>query len=105
VDRHELVESPPARQWTRVEDYVLALARSRTSRQRHRSRQRTQPEEPRAMLSTIPFAALMAALAVLAVAIAVAAWPGRERSAPALQAAAEGTAPPSWFDAAKREMR
>ena len=99
---------PPTRAWTRVEDYFASLARRRTERRRREPETpRTQPEAPRLFLSTLPFLALLAALAVLAVAIAVAAWPGRERpqAQPKPQRREYGTAPPGWLDRAKREMR
>ena len=101
------VAPPRGRAWTRVEDYILALARLRTSRRRHEPKPRTQPDEPRLVLSTLPFIALIAALFILMVAIAVAAWPGRERPLPKPQPQAQerGTAPAGWFDEAKREFK
>jgi len=98
---------PPARAWTRVEDYFASLARRRTARRRREPGPRTQPEAPRLSLSTLPFIALLAALAVLAVAIAVAAWPGREHPQAQIkpQPREYGTAPPGWLDQAKREPR
>lgn len=95
------------RRWTRIDEYLGALARRRTAR---RSRQapavRTQPEAPRLLLSTLPFAALLSILAVLAIAFVIAAWPGRPDSEPLPPPAAElGTAPSGWLDEAKKEMR
>lgn len=91
--------------WTRIDDYVVAMARLRQARRRGAQRIRTQPEMPHWSLSTLPFLMLTVALAVVAVAIAVDAWPGRERARPSSEAWASGTAPPSWFERAKREMR
>lgn len=106
MKKDKLLPAPQARRWTRPEDYVVALARLRSSRQRNRAEPRTEPEEPRAMLGIVPFLMLTAALAMLTLAIAVAAWPGRERPQPASAAASEpGKAPPDWFDRAKKEMR
>src|SRR5437764_7076608 len=51
--------------WTRVEDYLGALARRRTERRRRGPKVRTQPEAPRLLLSTLPFLVLLAAMAVL----------------------------------------
>lgn len=92
-------QSRRLRAWTRVDDYLVALARRRTERRRREPKPRTQPENPRAGLSTLPFLALILALAVLASAIVVTAWPGRERPPPKPRpASAEpGTAPPGWF--------
>jgi hypothetical protein len=76
----ERLAAPPERKWTRADDYVAALVlRGSFRRRRDRSRARTEPEAPRAWLSTIPFLALLAALAMLSVAIILVAWPGRER--------------------------
>ena len=99
--------SPPTRAWTRIEDYYASLARRLTERRRREPGPRTQPEAPRFSLSTLPFLALLAALAVLAVAIAVTAWPGREhpQAQPKPQPRELGTAPPGWFEEAKREVR
>jgi hypothetical protein len=105
VKKPKLLAPPPAPRWTRIDDYVLALARLRSVRRRHPARPRSQPEEPRLLLSTLPFLVLTVALGLLALAIIVAAWPGRERPHPRAETAEPGTAPPDWFDKAKREMR
>ena len=96
--------SPPPRAWTRIEDYVAPLIRR--SHARRRINPRTQPEAPRLLLSTVPFLALLAALAVLAVAIMVAAWPGSQppphpRAVPHEQ----GVATKGWFQEAQKEFR
>lgn len=105
-----LAESPSARTaWTRIDDYVDAMARQRERRHRRRQQpRRTQPESPRLLLSTLPFLALIVGLGVVAVAVMFAAWPGRQQAAPQRQSAATsggGVAAPGWFDDAKREMR
>lgn len=97
---------PPAQRWTHADAYLEALARRRTARRSRQPRPRTQPEAPQLLLSTLPFAALIAVFAVLIIAFAIAAWPGSQnppepRSAPAQQ----GTAAPGWLDEAKKDMR
>ncbi|HEX2804262.1 MAG TPA: hypothetical protein VHN55_09840 [Sphingomicrobium sp.] len=95
----------PAERWTRIDDY-LGGVRRRLRSSRQRQRQRTEPEAPRAMLSTIPFAALIGVLAMLMVAIAVTAWPPSQPEFPLRTAERElGTAPPGWFEKAKKEFR
>ncbi|WP_156029710.1 hypothetical protein [Sphingomonas sp. URHD0057] len=96
--------------WTNSDDYVAALARKRTARRgRGRGREasrRTQPESPRFGLSTLPYLALIAGLAVLTVAIAVAAFPGSqpEHKAPQLPPHEQGTAVKGWLQEAQREF-
>ena len=97
------------RQWTRIDSYIGALARRRTERRRREgsSRGRTQPERPHAWLGTLPFLALSLAMALLAAALFIAAWPGRETAPKTVETAQRepGTAPPGWFDEARREFR
>lgn len=100
--------APPAEQrWTRIEDYAAGLARLRHARRARKASVRTHPETPNLMLSTVPFAALIAVMAVLIVVFAVAAWPGRPvpQAAPAPQQRELGTAPKGWFEEAKKEFR
>lgn len=98
---------PPVkdRSWTRVDDYFESMARRRTARRARGPRPRTEPEVPRFSLSTLPFLILIGGLAVLAVAIAISAWPG---SQPRPQAHAarhqQGVAPKGWFQDAQREF-
>lgn len=98
---------PESSKWTRPDDYISAMARHRTERRkREPSVKRTQPEAPRLMLSTLPFFAVLAALAVLAVAIMITAWPGSQpqpRSHPTEHQ--QGVAPKGWFQEAQKEMR
>ena len=92
--------------WTRVEDYVVALARRRTARHQREGRPigRTDVEGPRPTLGTIPFLVMMAAFAVLFVAIAILAWPVHERPHPANPQREAGTAAPGWLKKAEQEM-
>jgi hypothetical protein len=106
VENQRLAPPKRAARWTRIDDYVVAMARLRAARRQGAELPRTQPETPRWSLSTLPFVMLMAVLAMLAVAIAVDAWPGRDRSQrPMAEAQPTGIAPAGWFERAKREMR
>jgi ferric-dicitrate binding protein FerR (iron transport regulator) len=92
--------------WTRPEEYIAALARKRTFRRSRADRQRTQPEAPRMLLSTVPFLALIALLAVLGASIMMVAFPG---SQPASKPRADppkeqGVAQRGWFQEAQKEM-
>ena len=93
--------------WTRVEDYVVALARRRTARHQREGRQigRLDPETPQPTLGAIPFLVMMAAFAVLFVAIAILAWPVHEQSRPHKSEREAGTAPPGWLENAEQEMK
>ncbi|MEO7751285.1 MAG: hypothetical protein ABIS09_08190 [Sphingomicrobium sp.] len=100
--------APASRRWTKPDDYVEGLVRRRNSRRgRHLTRGRTEPETPRPMLSTVPFAALILALAMLSVAIMIAAWPGGYAAPSASQAAPteRGVAAKGWFQDAQKEMK
>ena len=95
----------PRERWTRIDDYVAPLLRLARSRSQRRIKPRTEPEAPRLLLSTLPFLALIAALAVLAVAIMIAAWPGsqpRPQIRPAQHE--QGYAPKGWFQKAQKEF-
>jgi len=97
---------PEFRRWTRADDYLEAMARRRTARRSREDRSRTQPESPRLLLSTIPFLALFAALAILAVGIMVTAWPGAQPIQAQKQAQREqGVAPKGWFQEAAKEFQ
>jgi hypothetical protein len=92
--------------WTRAEDYLGALARKRSFRRAHQSPERTQPEAPRMMLSTLPFLALLVLMAVLSIGIIIIAYPGNQpRPRPKEVAARErGVANRGWFQEAQKEM-
>ena len=100
-----LAPPPSARDWTRIDDYTASMRGLGSARKRHRLEPRTQPEDPRFMLSTFPFMALIAVFAVMTVIILFAAWPGREHAVQQRPAAHEvGTAAKGWFQEARREM-
>ena len=98
---------PEAERWTRADAYISALARRRTARRsREPESPRTQPEAPRLLLSTIPFLALIAALAILAVAIMVIAWPGGHPQPAQHPVQKErGVAAKGWFQEAEKDFR
>ena len=104
--KEKVARPAPAHNWTRVEDYVEALARKRSFRRARRPSERSQPEAPRLMLSTVPFLALIALLGVLSVAIMVLAFPGSQpppRPRP-VAAHEQGVAQRGWFQEAQKEM-
>ena len=105
MKRHEVTESP-AGKWTRPEDYLGAMARKRSFRRKPGRRQRTEPEAPRLLLSTVPFLALIALLGVLAVAIMIAAFPATQGQEKAFQPAPkeQGVAAKGWFQEAQRQF-
>lgn len=106
MKRQGVTESPTGR-WTRPEDYLGALARKRTSRRDRRGGDRTQPESPRLLLSTLPFLALLALMAVLAVAIMVTAFPGTQPppTAPPVAQKEQGVAQKGWFQEAQKDFQ
>ena len=93
-----------ARAWTRPEDYWPPRRPSRSSRPVRNRGRMTDPadplDKPRLMLPTVPYAMLMICLAFLAIAVMVAAWPGRRAApAPTQPVTAEvGTAPRGWLE-------
>jgi hypothetical protein len=95
-----------SRSWTCPEDYLGAMARRRTARKSREPSTRTEPEAPRLLLSTLPFFALLLAMAVLTVAIVVIAWPGSQpQLRPRVAQHEEGVAPKGWFQEAEKEFR
>ena len=91
--------------WTRVEDYLSAMARRRTERRRREPKIRTQPEAPRLLLSTLPFLVLLAAMAVLAIGIMVIAFPGTQpQPRPPAAAHQQGVASKGWFQEAQKQF-
>jgi hypothetical protein len=100
-------ERPPARQasrrWTRIEDYMVVFGRRRSSRPPLAPR--TEPEEPRFTLSTLPYFVLIIALFAIAAAIMVLAWPGNQpQPRPVTATREQGVAPRGWFDKASKEF-
>jgi hypothetical protein len=105
MEKERLAPPPRARTWTGVDDYVVALAHRRAVRKAHAPKGRTEPETPRFLLSTLPFLALFAALAVIAAGIMVAAWPGGHPPPnPKPPERQLGTAEKGWFQEAQREF-
>jgi hypothetical protein len=107
VSRKPDVDAPESpRAWTRPDAYIGALARKRRFRQSRTDKPRTQPEAPRMLLSTMPFVALIALLALLAAAIMIIAFPGRQPrlrpQQPDLQE--KGVAPRGWFQEAQKQF-
>jgi hypothetical protein len=109
MEKERLAKSPPspASKWTSIDDYFAALARRRTARRSREPKPRTEPEVPRFTLSTLPFLLLLGGLAILAVLIIIAAWPGnRPQPRPKQLAQQEqGYAPKGWLQKAEKEMR
>lgn len=105
MSEERLAESPHGRRWTGADDYIEALVRERDARRLRQPEPRTEPETPRFTLSTLPFLALLGALAVLSVGIIVAAWPGSapdRRMTVALKE--QGYAAKGWMQEAQKEM-
>jgi anti-sigma factor RsiW len=73
------------------------LWRRSAARLRQRFQPRTEPERPRVTLGTLPFMLLILALMGLAVAIIIAAVPGRKYPEQKAEPAEVGTAPPGWL--------
>jgi hypothetical protein len=106
MEKTRLSESP-AGKWTQPDEYVVAMARKRTARRGRETQRRSQPENPRFWLSTLPYLALIGGIAVLMVAIAIAAFPGSQPEHEVLAQTAKhqaGTAPKGWFQEAQREF-
>jgi hypothetical protein len=82
------------------------MARKRRFRRERVPGERSQPESPRMLLSTLPFLAVMALLGVLGVAIMIAAFPLAQPHEKAVQVAQreQGVAPRGWFQEAERDF-
>jgi hypothetical protein len=97
-----------SRRWTRADDYVVSLARRRSYRRtREPEPSRSEPDVPRFALSTLPFVALFAGLAILTVGIAYFAWPVAQpdRELAQVMPREPGTAAKGWFQDAEREFQ
>lgn len=88
--------------WERIDDYLRPIRRRGSGWRRRLSARPGHEQEPeRALLSTLPFVALLAGLALLTVILFTLAVPGNySRHAPRQQSQAVelGTAPPGWID-------
>jgi hypothetical protein len=99
-----VAESP---KWTRPEDYVEALARQRKSRRASKALPRTQPEAPRLLMSTVPFVAIIAFLAILGFTIMMMAMPRAHPRTEVQRAAAPkqtGVAARGWLQEARKDF-
>ena len=105
-EKEKLASPASGAGWTRPDAYIGALARKRSFRRRHPDKQRTEPERPRLLLSTIPFLALIGFLAILAVGIMILAFPGAQPQPRAKQATAkeQGVADRGWFQEAQKQF-
>ena len=104
--RKERLAESPAERWTRADDYVAAMARKRTARKLRTAKPRNHVEAPRLLLSTLPFLVLLGLLAILAVSIMIAAFPGSQPQQKASQAPArqQGVAARGWLQEAQKDM-
>ncbi len=102
----DLAEPQSGRAWTRIEDYLAPWFLRVRHRRESRLKPRTEPEEPRFLVSTLPFLLLFAGLIVMAIAIALLAFPGAQpQHKPPPPARHEiGTAPKGWFQKAEKEF-
>lgn len=103
MSKHDHLAPPPPprrerRTWTRAEDYLPNRRRRRSAPRKDIGERPEAASRARPFLGMVPFMLLMFALAVLAVAIMVAAYPGQVHSAKAPQPVREdGTAAPGWL--------
>jgi hypothetical protein len=109
MDERQASPAAAVERWIRIDTYVVALARRRRRMTRLlKLEPRSEPENPRLMLSTLPFASLLAILGVLIVAFFIAAWPPSQPGAAALPeepvARELGNAPRGWFQEAAKEF-
>ncbi len=94
-----------SRRWTRAADYGGVFALRVTARRKREPVHRTQPEEPRLWLSTLPFLALIGGLALLAVGIMVIAFPGNQPQHKVASIEHEkGVAANGWLKEAEKEF-
>lgn len=90
-----------SRKWTRIEDYLVRFGR----RSPPPLAQRTEPEEPRFILSTLPFILLMLGLVAITAGIMVLAWPGNQPHVqPRLPEKEQGVASRGWLNEAEQEF-
>ena len=106
MSHDEKLADRPDGSWTKPDIYIAAMARKRGYRRSRGERTRTQPEFPRLLLSTLPFVALFGLLAILAVAIAIVAFPGNQPAPKPKQPVAheQGVAERGWFQEAQKQF-
>jgi hypothetical protein len=106
VKGKQKVASPaPGASWTKPDAYVAALVRMHSYRRARADKPRTQPVSPQPWLSTIPFAVILAVLAVIAVAVMFAAFPGTQPDPkPNKPVHEQGVASRGWFQEAQKDM-
>lgn len=113
MNRQDLPSSQMKSSWTGIDSYLRSLHRRRLviRGRRQSARPAQDPEPPRLLLGTLPFLLLSAGLAVVAGAIILMARPGAMRASVPVKTVERvpphelGTAPPGWFDEAKKEFR
>jgi hypothetical protein len=94
-----------SRRWTRPADYGGVFARRVTARRKREAIRRTQPVAPQLLLSTLPFLALIGALALLAIGIMVMAFPGNQPQHKVASVQHEkGVAANGWLKEAEKEF-
>lgn len=105
MKRQGVTESPTDK-WTRPEDYLGAMALKRSFRRGRRGGDRTEPESPRLLLSTLPFFALLGLLAILAVGIMIIAFPGSQPQVkpPPAPPKEQGVAQKGWLQEAEKDF-
>lgn len=102
-----MAHDPPSaretsRKWTRIEDYLTRFGRRRSPPP---LAPRTEPEEPRFVLSTLPFLLLILSLFAIAAGIMILAWPGNQPyPQPRVPEKEQGVASRGWLDEAKQEF-
>ena len=102
ASNRDFAGTAPAGRWTGIHAYLRPLRRRSGWRRRLSARPEREPDQPSALLSTIPFVALAIGLGLLTIVIVTLAWPGQYREQMRQQASAGqrelGTAPPGWID-------
>jgi hypothetical protein len=97
--------APPstAPSWTKIDAYLRPMRRPKA---RPALPPRTQPETTKALLTTLPFAALLFGFMIMSISIALAAWPPSQPQAVAPVPATRepGFAPKGWLEEAKRDF-
>lgn len=91
------------RKWTQIDAYLRPVRRSGPRVLRP---PRTQPESPSALLTTLPFAALLFGFLIMLISIAFLAWPPSQPRAPASVPIGHepGFAPKGWLQEAQRDF-